>query len=195
MGFLGIDCACDTRPHLDAMKAAGVTHVVRYVGTHGGKCVGRAEAEAIRAAGLQLVAVYETTADMMRPGYAAGIAAAKAARSGVALAGGGPGTFVYFANDTDSIPPSVVNAFLDGASTELGASNVGLYGGLAWCESALSGGHCARSWQTVAWSHGKRAAGASMYQTTRPRLPGCDWDHDVNEVLDPAGNVGAWDAP
>lgn len=190
---IALDCACDTRPHFADMKAAGVTHVIRYFGSRKWKCASRAECDALRAAGFRIVSVYETTADMMAGGFTAGVDGAQKAMAGILVAGGPDHPFIYFANDTSIVKPSVACEYLDGAASVIGVQHVGLYGGFAWCEKALVEGHAERAWQTVAWSHGRRLTTAALYQRGG-RVPGLKFDHDRNDVLTADGNVGEWPA-
>jgi hypothetical protein len=185
-----IDAALDLTPHIPALKAAGVTHVLRYVWDHqfpSGKIMQRPEADALRAAGFHLIAIGEGGARMMDGGHAAAADVVGHVERGLAMVGM-PGAFVYLANDTDTIVPSVVCSFLDGASALMGLDRVGLYGGYAWVKAAFEGRHARRVWQAIAWSHEHRLATAALFQ--HGRLPGLHFDHDQNDILDPDGQIG-----
>lgn len=195
-----IDCACDTRPYLAAIKAAGVTHVIRYFGSARWKCATRAECDALRAAGLRIVAVYETTARMTLDGFAAGVDGAQRAQAGVAACGGPEHGLIYFACDTDVGPQGIATTllYLDGAASVLGRYQVGVYGEHDLCAAALAGGHVERAWQCFAWSRGRRLATASLYQRSgRPwgrivDARGRELDYDGDDVLTADGAVGEW---
>ena len=188
-----IDCACNTVPHFAALKTAGVGIVIRYFDSqHSWKTATKVECDALKAHGFEIVSVFETTATMMTSGFAGGVVDAKRAQAGVVQCGGWEYDFVYFACDTDSVPASTVTSYLDGASSVLGRYNVGIYGSFTNCKAAIDGGHCARAWQTVAWSHGLQYDKASLFQELGKPLGDLGFDYDSDLVLDPSGNVGQW---
>lgn len=153
----GIDTATPVTGQVDALKAAGVRFVCRYVAPPGEaydwKRIRPVEAKAIIAAGLRLVLVFESSAGRALGGYTAGVADGKTARE-AAAALGHPDVAVYMAVDFDvqSDQVSQVVAYLNGAAASLGKARTGVYGGLA----AVRAAHNVVSyhWQTYAWSGG-----------------------------------------
>ena len=177
-----------TIPRLKAAKA-GV--VIRYVGSSKWKCLTRAEADALRGAGIDVAAVYETNADWMLAGRAAGVAAAKKARAAVVKCGGPRSAFVYFACDVDTSRYSAVNACLKGAASVLGANRVGIYGSYSVCDNALKSGYATKAWQTEAWSGGRVLPQTTLYQSAHKAhgaMGGLNYDSNFSRDDD----VGQW---
>ena len=171
-------------------KRAGVGIVVRYVGASRWKCLTRRESDALRRAGIDIAAVYETSARWMFGGRKAGVAAAKKARAAVIACGGPRTPFVYFACDTPTRRYSTVNACLRGAASVLGADHVGIYGSYSVCKNALKSGSASKAWQTLAWSSGKVLPGAALYQSTHRVFGSLGVGYDTNFVR--ADDVGQW---
>lgn len=150
------------RPDLAQVKAAGVTGVIRYL-TGSGKGLTTGEIQRIRAAGLTLTLVYETTGRTVKGGRSAGVSDANAARNALDALGL-PASLVYFAVDYDMQPGeyALLDAYLDGIASVLGKAQTGLYAGYGPCAHAISRGY--QAWQTYAWSGGKVAQGIKIYQ-------------------------------
>jgi LysM repeat protein len=150
------------RPNLAQVKAAGVTGVIRYL-TGSGKGLTTGEIQRIRAAGLSLTLVYETTGRTVKGGRSAGVADGQAALSALRTLGL-PRSVVYFAVDYDLQPGEygLLDAYLDGIASVLGKQCTGVYAGYGPCARAMSRGYAA--WQTYAWSGGKIAPGIRIYQ-------------------------------
>jgi hypothetical protein len=185
-----IDCAVHASPVIPALKKAGINVVVRYFGHPSWKTATKAECEALRHAGIDLAAVYETTADMMLAGHAAGVAGAKIAHAAIVDCGGPADAFVYFACDTGTQNHAAVEAYLKGAAEVLGASRVGIYGSYDVCNHALSNHAAAKAWQTLAWSNGKKLKAAALYQHNGYYPVRLGISYDWNEVQAP--DVGQW---
>jgi hypothetical protein len=190
-----LDAATDTSHAISAMKKAGVAVVIRYVGSSSWKCVGKAEAEALRSHGIDLAAVYETTATMMLAGHAAGVSAAKTARAAVRAIGGPAAPFVWFACDTDTTNTGKVNEYLAGARSVLGAGKIGIYGSGLVCTSALKSHQADLAWQSMStgWRGyippTRKVAGLVLRQEGKAfGNLGIDYDADV--VL--GTNIGQW---
>lgn len=151
----GVDLAWG-RPGVKALQNAGVRFVCRYL-SHDttGKNLDRAEAEAYSAAGIDIVVVWESTANRALDGHAAGAQDARDALAQAMACGMPPGRPVFFAVDFDATGQTgAVNTYLDGAASVLGVDRVGVYGGYAAVHSALNGSHAKWSWQTYGWSGG-----------------------------------------
>jgi len=172
------------------LKKAGIGIVIRYVGASAWKSLTLKEANALRKEGIDIAAVYETTADWMFAGRAAGVAAAKKARSAIIKCGGPKKPFIYFACDRETTRYAAVNACLSGAASVIGTENVGIYGSYNVCKSALDGHYAAKAWQTLAWSYGKVLPEAALYQSTRQVFSNTGLDYDTNFARDDA--MGQW---
>lgn len=170
------------RPDPAALKAAGVTFVVRYVSHDlsklrglpaeratgmGGERSRRAftmaagaprqttsgEVAALLAAGIGVALVWEDTADAAVQGHARGVSdATEANRQATAL--GLAGIPVYFAVDYDAAAGDQpqINAYLDGAASVIGRGRVGVYGGFWPVSRARSAGKATWYWGSYAWS-------------------------------------------
>lgn len=172
------------------LRRGGVGIVIRYVGSAKWKCLTRREANALRRAGIDIAAVYETKAGWMLGGYKAGVTAAKRARAAVRACGGPRTPFVYFACDVATKRYSTVNACLRGAASVLGRNNVGIYGSYSVCDNALKSGWATKAWQTEAWSYGKSLASAALYQNARRCDGYLGLDYDSNFAR--AEDLGQW---
>lgn len=178
-----------------ALKAAGCSVVSRYVTRlDWPKSLQRAEAEELRAAGMPILCNFESTADRMKGGAAAGQADAGEALQHLAALGAPAGVTVWFSADWDVQPGEVpaVLAYLQAAAGVLGSkSRTGLYGGLRVVSAAADAGY--GIWQTIAWSGGKWNLRAAMRQTGAEQTVG-GVQVDVNEVINLAA-LGAWGGP
>jgi photosystem II stability/assembly factor-like uncharacterized protein len=172
------------------LKRGGVGVAIRYVGSAKWKCLTRREANALRSAGIDIAAVYETKAGWMLGGRKAGVAAAKKARAAVRACGGPKYPFIYFACDVATKRYSTVNACLRGAASVLGAKNVGIYGSYSVCDNALKSGYATKAWQTEAWSSGKVLSRAALYQNARHVHGNLGLDYDSNFTR--ADDIGQW---
>jgi hypothetical protein len=136
-----------------AVKAAGFTFAARYLSHDPSKNLTKAEADALLAAGVAIVVVWEDGAQGALRGHAGGVADALAADA-QARACGLPGAFIYFAADWDATGGDqiAINAYLDGCATVIGRARTGLYGGFWPCTRARTAGKASKFWGTVAWS-------------------------------------------
>ncbi|HYV35072.1 MAG TPA: glycoside hydrolase domain-containing protein [Gemmataceae bacterium] len=163
----GVDYSVD-RPSPSALKAAGYDFVVRYVSPAGNaKNITPSEAQALQSAGIDIILVFESTANRMLDGFAAGVADANTAVTVATAAGAPQGFFCYFACDFDASQSdqAPINAYLDGAASALGSvSRVGFYGGYGPVKNVLDAGKATKGWQTAAWSGGIRDSRISLFQ-------------------------------
>lgn len=168
-------------PSPASIKAAGYSGIVRYIGTPGrAKNMTRREAGAMRAAGIPIAGVYESTAGWMLGGASAGREAAlraldDAARLGLNLRS------VNFACDVDittAAQMTAVRRCLDGASaTALNLARTGVYGEADVIDACVGGGNAVWGWQTRAWSGGRVSSRAHLLQQIGYVYPGgvqCD---------------------
>jgi hypothetical protein len=145
-----------------AIAAAGYRFVCRYLSSGGlalpGKLLTPAEADDLRANGIDIVSNWETAAEEMLGGYDAGCSAAAAALNQALACGGFEDRPIYFSADFDAAPEQQIsiNAYLQGAATVLGTGYVGIYGGYWPVSRALDAGVATWAWQTQAWSGGNQ---------------------------------------
>jgi hypothetical protein len=203
----------------DQIKSAGYAGVVQYVSesrpgaNFEAKPITREYADALRAAGLQIVSNYQygkpgwpTPSDFTR-GFDGGVADAQTALRLHAAAGGGDSAPIFFSIDEDidlNTWNSVAVEWFRGINSVLGVDRTGIYGHSRACAWAIQNDVIGRStsaghrwaWQTSAWSHGEREPMAVLYQVVvnSPSTPGplLGGIHvDVDEVL--ATDFGQWD--
>ncbi|MGV9412575.1 DUF1906 domain-containing protein [Nocardia sp. NPDC003693] len=191
----GLDYAAG-RPGASAIRAAGFDFVVRYLSSGGaslpGKLLTPAEAEDLRAHGVSIVSNWETTAARMLDGYGAGVTDARTALAQVLRCGGRTDRPIYFSADFDATPQQQgqINAYLEGAATVLGSTNVGIYGGYWPVTRALDAGVADWAWQTVAWSGSNREPRAQLLQTgEQVYVNGVQCDVNETDRID----FGQWD--
>ena len=124
--ILGIDCAS----HLNAQTAAGIRaagyefagrYLVPAVGTMKWKALTREECEAITGAGLRLLTVWETTADRVTGGAAAGAVDGQRAADCAEAVGVPRGAAIYFAMDYEAQAHEfeTIAAYLNAAREQL----------------------------------------------------------------------------
>lgn len=154
------------RPDPAALKAAGKHFAVRYVDYPGagGKGLTLPEMQALNAAGLSVVLVFETTADRALEGWAAGnedAARAKLEMNKLWLPFDMP---CYFAVDFDAQDSQMpqIQAYFDGVEHILGADRVGVYGSKRVIDYFAP--QFRYLWQTYAWSGGLLSDEATLYQ-------------------------------
>jgi len=168
--------------------------VVRYVGdwNANGKYVSPGEYQALKAAGLEIALVWETSAGRTLDGFGAGQQDAASANDWANRLGFPAGRPLYFAVDTDVWGWGAVAPYFDGVRAASGRP-VGVYGEFDVVEGAADAGIPYR-WATAAWSRGRQSGRAQLYQYARPaQVAGCD----DNEVLSPdwGQDVGAAPPP
>ncbi|WP_289143088.1 DUF1906 domain-containing protein [uncultured Brevibacillus sp.] len=175
------------------MAAAGMKFVCRYLvpTSMAWKRLTRQEAEAITAAGMKVVSVFQRGANDAAGGAVNGTRDGKAAFQEAKLIGQPEGTAIYFAVDYDAQPKDygALEAYLKAAAKELPGYFVGVYGSFAVVEEMGRRGACQRFWQTYAWSKGRLSQAANLYQYKNGQtLAG----HQV-DFNDGLGNEGWWD--
>ncbi|GGM55376.1 hypothetical protein GCM10012275_28150 [Longimycelium tulufanense] len=190
------------RPDPHELRQAGYTFAVRYVTNSGttGKELTAREADALKAAGLSIVVVYQTTADWAKGGYNAGRAAAENALRFSRQAGSPQDPFIYFAVDFDGHGSQVASTF-DGIASVIGVGKTGVYGSYRVCEYLLGDNpsrkrFVAKAWQTRSWSAGSWDTRISMAQTDVDTVvnPIRFRGHAVDYNLSFGFDFGQWDA-
>lgn len=193
----GIDFAfASPLPTPAELIAAGVGFVCRYLSTDTAKDLSGDEFAAYRHAGLDVVMVWETTANWMLGGRAAGIDAATEAetlRTSIGVPGTPP---MYFACDFDATPTDQVeiNDCLAGINSVIGKSRSGMYGGFWPLSRAFDAGLITYGWQTPSWSGGQWDSRAQLRQVGfNVTVAGITVDLDTALVADfgqvPVGTV------
>lgn len=179
MTIKGVDIAW-SRPTTTQIKAAGAQFVARYLSPDSTKNITKSEVADYKANGLGVVVVWESSANRMLGGYAAGQADAQAAevqRAAVGLPSDMP---IYFACDFDAQGTQyhTINEYLRGVNDAIGLNRTGVYGGYYVLENVFSAPARAQyGWQTVAWSNGNWSTHANIRQDGSTTLSGgADWD-------------------
>lgn len=183
--IFGIDYAWGT-PTTAALEAAGAKFVCRYLSHDSGKNLSPSEAKRLSDAGIDIVVVWETTAQRALDGRAAGAIDAQDALIQAKACGMPAGRPIYFAVDWDAQvgrDQDLINQYLDGAASYLGGvQHVGLYAGYGPIKRAFDAGKIAFGWQTYAWSGGRWDTRAQLQQYSNSHFVGgvdCDYDHAV----------------
>lgn len=192
--LLGLDYA-GGRPGGPAITAAGYGFVCRYLSDGGpdlpGKLLTAAEYTDLQAHGVAVVVNWESSADRMKAGRAAGISDAVDAEAVASDLGVPADRPIYFSADWDATPGDqvLIDAYLTGAASVIGAGRVGVYGGY-WVVSRCLDNHTATwAWQTGAWSptnpDGSKKVDprAHLYQRTTGYAFVGGVECDVNEAL------------
>lgn len=204
------------------IKAAGYHGALVYVSelrpgaTFDFKPVTREFTDGMRALGLHVVSIYQygkpgwvnSPSDFTR-GYDGGVADAQTALRLHGAAGGPASAPIYFSVDEPldyQTWKSLGLKWFQGLNSVLGVGRTGIYGGVNELGWAIADGVVGTSttpgyrwaWQTKAWSAGKRAPGAVLFQreVVTASDPGALIDGvsvDVDDVLAP--DFGQWDLP
>lgn len=185
----GVDYAW-YRPSPSTLKADGYKFAARYL-SHDttGKTLSATEANALKAAGLDLVTMWEDSATAALSGHAQGVADAQAAKA-QAAADGEPSTRpIYFCIDFDaqSTQTTAIDAYFDGVVSVLGLARTGAYGGHFIVNHLFNVGKIKWAWQTYAWSGGVWDSRAQLRQIQNG-IAGGEMDLD-NGV---AADFGQW---
>ncbi|WP_340701346.1 DUF1906 domain-containing protein [Brevibacillus borstelensis] len=190
----GIDCAVPlTAEKAKKMSEASMRFVCRYLvpASMAWKRLTRPEAEAITAAGMKIVSVFQRGTKDVAGGAVNGTRDGKAAYQEAKLIGQPEGTAIYFAVDYDAQPKDydVIEAYLRAAAKELAGYLVGVYGSYSVVEEMARRGACSKFWQTYAWSKGRLSLAANLHQYKNGQtLVG----HQV-DLNDGLGGEGWWD--
>lgn len=181
-----------THPDPSRIKQYGYEGVVRYLSKDPSKDIGAAERDALRASGLSIALVWETTANRAGQGRDAGITDAREANARADALGYPRECVIFYATDYDATVQAVT-PYYQGVH-DAGGRPAGVYAGLAVCESMMT--LVPYGWQTVAWSGGKVSDKAHLYQRLHPTKP-LGGDYDENIVLHeyPAWRVGSSPLP
>jgi Domain of unknown function (DUF1906) len=156
-------------PGSAALKAAGKHFAVRYVvGQDDPRGITTAECAELLAGGVDVVAVYEGTANRMLDGEPAGEYDAMRAHAFL-IEVGLPATMpIFFACDFDASTQSelaAIRGYLRGAASMLTLGRTGVYGGYTVIQDCYSMGAASLYWMTSAWDYGRGVhPAACLYQ-------------------------------
>ncbi|MDF2715225.1 MAG: hypothetical protein K0R28_2150 [Paenibacillus sp.] len=164
---VGFDCSTPlTAATAAAFKSDGYEFVCRYLVPSGWKRLTAEEADLISASGMQIVSVFETTADRALGGRQAGLQDGAIAMQVAGQVGQPEGSAIYFAVDFDATASQMqtVIEYIRAAGEASPAFPTGVYGSYAVIEAAKAAGACSRFWQTYSWSYGSKADAIHLYQ-------------------------------
>lgn len=182
-GSFGLDWAWG-HPDPKALKEAGVRFACRYLSFDTSKNLNAAEAMALKAAGIPVVVVWETTANRALGGRAAGAADARVALAQAKACGIPDDRPIYFAVDFDESPQQAtqVATYFLGVNSVLGVKRTGAYAGYWGLSRLFDAKVITYGWQTYAWSGGNLDKRAHLFQYSNGhRVAGvsCDFDKSL----------------
>jgi hypothetical protein len=179
----------------DLVKS-GVTHVGRYLGSSTSwKSISKAEADALKSAGLQIVSILEKAPTKV--GYFTATQGKQDAIDAYnyAQAIGQPtGTAIYFTVDYDAQDSDFdeILTYFQAVKANLKGYVIGAYGSYSVLNFLHSKNVATYYMQTLAWSGGKKCTFINIYQSTNDKtLNGIDIDDDILMTAE----VGAWGKP
>jgi hypothetical protein len=180
-----------TRPAPDTLASDGYQFAARYLADDVGKRLTLSEAQALEAAGLAVVVVWEDGAQDALSGASLGASQAQTAEEQATAAGMPAGRPIYFAVDFDPTPSQLAALadYFDGVASVIGLDRTGAYGGYGTIKSLFDAGKITWGWQTYAWSSGQWDSRAQLRQTQNG-IDNGDLDADEGMVAD----FGQWGA-
>lgn len=189
MTTLGVDYAWQ-HPDPAALAAAGYKFACRYLSRDLSKNITLAEAQALAARGISVVANWEYGAQDALRGRAGGIADAELALAQATAAGMPANRPIYFSADWDVTPEqeATVFAYLSGLDSVLGVAETGEYAGFYPVKIARDSGLVAWTWQTFGWSGGQWDPRDQIRQTGTATIGGVQVD--VNQAM--TADFGQW---
>ncbi len=156
MTYQGIDTAARiTAAQAKKLKAEGVSFVGRYLVPEAySKSVTAQEIEALRAADLAILLVWEIGAQAIKGGAPQGAMDGARARELAEKFGIPSGTCIYFACDYNIQANDLILAeqYIKAAQASLGKYEAGLYGPFTVVDFLSARKACRKFWQCVAWS-------------------------------------------
>ena len=153
----GVDWSFPPYPSIPGLAAAGKKFAIRYGGPGtDDKHLHLAEAQALTAAGMSIVANAEGDEDGLLDGFDKGASWARSADAHFRNCGMPAGRPIYLSADFDMSEAQWprVRESLRGAASVIGLARVGLYGGLRAMRMAAQDDVARWFWQTYAWSGG-----------------------------------------
>jgi hypothetical protein len=187
----GIDYAWG-RPAPSTIRSDGYTFAARYLSYDTtGKNISASEVASLKAAGVDVVVVWEWGANDVLRGYIEGASQAQEAERQATAAGMPAGRPIYFAIDFDatSTEQATINSYFDGVASVIGRNRTGAYAGYYQVKRLFDAGKITWGWQTYAWSGGLWDSRAQLRQVQNGiTVGGVDSDLD----LAVAGDFGQW---
>lgn len=163
----GVDYA-GAHPAPAQLKAAGMRFACRYAGPGGTwKHAGKSEIDALRAAGIAIVANAEGAADGLLGGDVAGRSWAIDAEQAWADLGMPPARPIYFSVDFNANAThwARLDDAFRGIAKVIPLARIGVYGGYGTIAHFAQNGLARWFWQTYAWSGGVWHARTHIHQT------------------------------
>jgi plasmid stabilization system protein ParE len=157
----------------DLAALADIDFIVRYVAPGRSVSITAAEVAHWRAAGKELVAVWERGATRARDGFDAGAHDMREAIDYIVAIGGPADASVYLcADDWGATGPDmpVIAEYIAGGVSVRGHDATGAYGGLRTVRYLADHDACALFWQTYAWSGAAQARSGDIVED------GTAWD-------------------
>lgn len=192
-----IDCSTKlTQQTASQLKSLGVTHVGRYLSKNV-KGITATEAAIIKAAGLNIVSIYENGSTVISHFTPAQASMDLNDAYNLAKAIGQPevaGNAIYFTVDFDAQPADMpaILAYFQAIKKQLTSYKVGAYGSATTINYLKAHNAVDYYWQTYAWSVGVQCNFINLYQykndTTLASV-----SVDFNELV--TDDVGAWGQP
>lgn len=183
-----------SRPSPQTLFNSGYTFAARYLSYDtSGKNLTLGEANALRAAGVDVVANWEYGAQDALNGYDEGVRNAQTALAQANAAGMPAGRPIYFSVDFDATPgqQAAINSYFDGVISVLGVARTGAYAGYYPIKRLFDAGKIQWGWQTYAWSGGQWDPRAQVRQVQNGvTIGGADCDIDAAQTDD----FGQWGA-
>jgi hypothetical protein len=190
----GLDVAQDSTSQIGCLGDNGYTFICRYYNTNrSSKNLTLAEAQALSAAGITIVVVWEngypTTASYFSQSQ--GVSDATAALALAAAIGQPAGSAIYFAVDYDATASDVsgvITAYFQGVASVFGPAATqyaaSVYGSGATCQSLLDAGLVTFSWlsQSTGFRGSKTFTAYNIKQG--PETTICTMDADSDEAPD-----------
>ncbi len=170
-----------------ALRAVGADFIGRYASTPGNpKNLTAAEAQEMSNAGIDILLVFETTAERALAGREAGRTDATSAEAQASAVGMPEGRPIFFAVDFDADPQQqgAIDDYFRGVASVLGLNGTGAYGGYWVIKRLFDAGLVRWGWQTYAWSGGNWDARAHVRQFSNGHTVGgvdCDYDHGLGK--------------
>ena len=185
---VGIDYAW-VRPGGAAIAGRSYRFVARYLSNDGSKNLSGPELADLKAQGLPVVVIWESTDIRALSGAAGGVADAQAALAQANALGVPASAPIYFAIDFPITPDQYgpVDDYFRGAASILGLGRIGVYGSFYAVNHCFDAGIATFGWQTFSWSDGKVEPRAHIFQDGRLDFGG---DADLNVAQQ--SYIGQW---
>jgi hypothetical protein len=199
MNVIGIDCALDCTRRIAAIKGLHAQFVGRYYrqATSQWPALTNAEAKALSAAGLQIVALWESASDKLQHfSHATGVDEGTSAYHQAMQAGQPARSPIYFAVDFDCSSAGIagaVNDYFRGVADGFAAIgggqpayDIGVYGSGNTCAWLLGHGRVTHTWlaQSRGWGGYKTFKSWNILQGPSKKTP---FDYDTDQAADNFG--------